>query len=174
MFFEYQHFHVLFTYPLHCQSSANILNQVQKTQSGDSQLISSNTFQPINKPVTKIFQDSILPVKDYFLSANFLLKLFPHIVLITMSTRTSFPFQIIRRNLPNPMGIAIHMSDVYWVDRNLQSIYKASKLQGNNSLPTVVRSNLPRLRDIAIFDVISQPPDDTNPCSRLGILLVII
>lgn len=76
--------------------------------------------------------------------------------------------QIIRRNLPNPMGIAVHMGDVYWVDRNLQTIFKASKLAGNNSLPTRVRTNLQKLRDIAIFDISNQPQEETNPCLKLG------
>jgi low density lipoprotein-related protein 2 len=76
--------------------------------------------------------------------------------------------QVIRRNLPNPMGIAVHKSDVYWVDRNLASVFKASKLAGNTSLPSSVRTNLPRLRDIAIFDVANQPLDEQNPCRQLG------
>lgn len=66
------------------------------------------------------------------------------------------------------MGIAVHKSDVYWVDRNLASVFKASKLAGNTSLPSSLRTNLPRLRDIAIFDVANQPLDEQNPCSRLG------
>jgi low density lipoprotein-related protein 2 len=72
--------------------------------------------------------------------------------------------QIIRRNLPNPMGIAVHKSDVYWVDRNLQTVFKASKIPGNTTLPIRVRTNLQRLRDIAIFDVTNQPTDESNPC----------
>lgn len=76
--------------------------------------------------------------------------------------------QVIRRNLPNAMGIAVHMGDVYWVDRNLQTIFKASKLVGNTTLPTKVRTNLQKLRDIAIFDITNQPSDDTNPCYKLG------
>lgn len=66
------------------------------------------------------------------------------------------------------MGVAVHKGDVYWVDRNLASVFKASKLAGNTSLPTSVRTNLPRLRDIAIFDVANQPMDEHNPCLRLG------
>lgn len=76
--------------------------------------------------------------------------------------------QVIRRNLPNPMGIAVHMGDVYWVDRNLMTVFKASKLPGNTTLPTRVRTNLQKLRDIAIFDVTNQPTDETNPCRRFG------
>lgn len=76
--------------------------------------------------------------------------------------------QIIRRNLPNPMGIAVHMGEVYWVDRNLQTIFKASKIVGNTTFPTTVRTKLQKLRDIAIFDVINQPSDDTNPCKRFA------
>lgn len=76
--------------------------------------------------------------------------------------------QVIRRNLPNPMGIAIHLGDVYWVDRNLQTVFKASKLPGNTSLPIRLRTNLQKLRDIAIYDINNQPADDNNPCQRLG------
>ncbi|XP_046609747.1 low-density lipoprotein receptor-related protein 2 isoform X1 [Neodiprion virginianus] len=72
--------------------------------------------------------------------------------------------QPIRRNLPNPMGVAIYGGDVYWVDRNHAAVFKATKLPGNTSLPQPVRTNLPKLRDIVIFDQSSQPPDNTNPC----------
>ncbi|KAF7989294.1 hypothetical protein HCN44_007968 [Aphidius gifuensis] len=74
--------------------------------------------------------------------------------------------QTIRRNLPNPMGIAIYGNDVYWVDRNLATVFKATKLPGDVSLPTLVRTNLPKLRDISIFDETNQPKDDSNPCSK--------
>lgn len=72
--------------------------------------------------------------------------------------------QVVRRNLPNPMGIAVHMGDVYWVDRNLQTVFKASKIPGNTTLPTLVRTRLQKLRDIAIFDITNQPADETNRC----------
>lgn len=73
---------------------------------------------------------------------------------------------IIRRNLPNPMGIAIHKSDVYWVDRNLQTIFKAPKVANTVGLPTMLRTNLPKLRDIVIFDASNQPDDETNMCKE--------
>ncbi|XP_074098383.1 low-density lipoprotein receptor-related protein megalin isoform X1 [Cotesia typhae] len=73
--------------------------------------------------------------------------------------------QVIRRNLPNPMGIAIYGSNIYWVDRNLQTVFSSSKTP-NNTLPTRVRTNLPKLRDIVIFDPSNQPADNSNPCSR--------
>uniref|UniRef100_A0A8D8XPZ3 Low-density lipoprotein receptor-related protein 2 n=1 Tax=Cacopsylla melanoneura TaxID=428564 RepID=A0A8D8XPZ3_9HEMI len=77
--------------------------------------------------------------------------------------------QTVRRNLPNPMGIAVHKSDVYWVDRNLRTVYKASKLSSTNiTLPTPIRTGLSGLRDIAIFDIVNQPPDENNPCYRTG------
>lgn len=66
------------------------------------------------------------------------------------------------------MGVAVYMGDVYWVDRNLNTVFRASKLPGNNSMPIQVRTNLPKLRDIAIFDLTNQPPDESNPCQRLG------
>ena len=76
--------------------------------------------------------------------------------------------QVIRRNLPNPMGIAIHVNDVYWVDRNLMTVFRASKFPGNTTIPEKVRTNLPKLRDIAIYDQTNQPMDDRNPCFKLG------
>lgn len=76
--------------------------------------------------------------------------------------------QVIRRNLPNPMGIAVYLNDVYWVDRNLMTVFKASKFPGNTTLPEKLRTNLPKLRDIAIYDQTNQPLDDSNPCFKLG------
>ncbi|XP_066250185.1 low-density lipoprotein receptor-related protein 2 [Euwallacea similis] len=76
--------------------------------------------------------------------------------------------QVIRRNLPNPMGIAVYKSELYWVDRNLRSVFKASKFPGNTTIPTRVRTNLDKLRDIAIFDITNQPGDDSNPCRKFG------
>ncbi|XP_046995596.1 low-density lipoprotein receptor-related protein 2 [Schistocerca americana] len=76
--------------------------------------------------------------------------------------------QLIRRNLPNPMGIAVHVGDVYWVDRNLATVFKASKVPGNNTRAISLRTNLPRLRDIAIYDQLNQPRDESNPCVKLG------
>ncbi|CAH1155627.1 unnamed protein product [Phaedon cochleariae] len=75
---------------------------------------------------------------------------------------------VIRRNLPNPMGIAVYKSELYWVDRNLKSLVKASKLPGNTSLPKTMRSNLEKLRDIVIYDITNQPTDDSNPCQRFS------
>ena len=76
--------------------------------------------------------------------------------------------QVIRRNLPNPMGIAIHVNDVYWVDRNLLTVFRASKFPGNTTVPEKLRTNLGKLRDIAIYDQTNQPLDDSNPCFKLG------
>ncbi|KAK0162271.1 hypothetical protein PV327_008621 [Microctonus hyperodae] len=73
--------------------------------------------------------------------------------------------QVIRRNLPNPMGVAIYGPNVYWVDRNLQTVFSASKLPGETKLPKQIRTNLPKLRDIVIFDASTQPMDTTNPCA---------
>lgn len=66
------------------------------------------------------------------------------------------------------MGIAIYKSDMYWVDRNLRSVFKASKLLDNSSVPVRVRTNLEKLRDIVIFDITNQPMDETNPCKKFG------
>ncbi|UYV70470.1 hypothetical protein LAZ67_7003147 [Cordylochernes scorpioides] len=72
--------------------------------------------------------------------------------------------QYVRRNLPNPMGVAIHGSNVYWVDRNLRTIYRASKLIENNITQfDSIKSDLDTLRDIVIFDSSNQPQGE-SPC----------
>ncbi|ERL86348.1 hypothetical protein D910_03756 [Dendroctonus ponderosae] len=76
--------------------------------------------------------------------------------------------QVIRRNLPNPMGIAVYKSEIYWVDRNLRSVFKASKQPDSTLVPTRVRTNLDKLRDIAIFDITNQPADESNPCRKVS------
>jgi low density lipoprotein-related protein 2 len=73
--------------------------------------------------------------------------------------------QLIRRNLPNPMGIALLKNTVYWVDRNLGCVFRASKQPGNTTLPEKVKTGLDNLRDVAIFDISNQPTGDT-PCTK--------
>ena len=46
--------------------------------------------------------------------------------------------QMIRRNLPSPRGLAILHGDLFWVDRNLAQIAKASKLPAQVAQPTIV------------------------------------
>ena len=75
--------------------------------------------------------------------------------------------QVIRRNLPNPVGVAVHLGDIYWVDRNLRSVFRASKLAGNTTEPQSLKSGLETLRDISIFDANNQPTGKT-PCTSAG------
>ena len=76
--------------------------------------------------------------------------------------------QMIRRNLPSPRGLALLRGDLYWVDRNLGTIAKASKLPSQVALPQTVKSGLESLRDIMMVDRQNQPLDKNNPCNRLG------
>lgn len=69
------------------------------------------------------------------------------------------PFDYYHNNFKN-----YPLDEVYWVDRNLASVFHASKQPGNTSLPTAMRTNLPKLRDIAIYDKAAQPTDEGNPC----------
>lgn len=55
------------------------------------------------------------------------------------------------------MGVAIHVSKVYWVDRNLRAIYRADKNPSNSSKPESIRADMDTLRDIVIFDSKNQP-----------------
>ncbi|KAK9680220.1 Low-density lipoprotein receptor domain class A [Popillia japonica] len=82
---------------------------------------------------------------------------------------------IVTSGISNPRGITIDMNthDVYWIDSKLDVIQKisyagASKTAENNTTPVKVRTNLQKLRDIAIFDINVQPKDTTNPCLKLG------
>ena len=75
---------------------------------------------------------------------------------------------MIRRNLPSPRGLAILRGDIYWVDRNLGHIAKASKLPSQVAAPQIVKNGLETLRDIMLVDKQNQPVDKNNPCSRLG------
>ena len=76
--------------------------------------------------------------------------------------------QMIRRNLPSPRGLAILRGDIYWVDRNLGHIAKASKFPSQVAAPQIVKNGLETLRDIMLVDKQNQPVDKNNPCSRLG------
>lgn len=73
--------------------------------------------------------------------------------------------QFIRRNLANPMGLALHNNYVYWIDRNLQTIFRASKYPGNTTQPERFKTNLGSLRDIAVYDISNQPSKVSNQCS---------
>ena len=76
--------------------------------------------------------------------------------------------QTIRDKLPSPKGLALLNQDVYWVDRNLQNIYKASKIPAQVAEPTIIQSGLEKLRDISIVDSRNQPKATRNPCSGNG------
>ncbi|XP_022104410.1 low-density lipoprotein receptor-related protein 2-like isoform X2 [Acanthaster planci] len=74
--------------------------------------------------------------------------------------------QTIRAELPRPYGLAVFRDSVYWVDRNLEKIFQASKLPNSNKDPVVFRRDLESLRDIAIFDASNQPSvADSSACS---------
>ncbi|XP_076061029.1 low-density lipoprotein receptor-related protein megalin isoform X2 [Oratosquilla oratoria] len=77
--------------------------------------------------------------------------------------------QYIRRNLPKPMGLALNGDKLYWVDRNLGTIFRASKHSGSETPPERFKTGLESLRDIAIYDVTNQPVKKAEtPCSQLG------
>ena len=77
--------------------------------------------------------------------------------------------QVIRENLPSPRGLAILRDDVYWVDRNLMGIFKATKNHYAGTAPEAVtlQSGLEKLRDVVIVDISNQPQGSTG-CSRNG------
>ena len=76
--------------------------------------------------------------------------------------------QTIRSNLPSPRGLTVLKGDIFWVDRNLATVFKASKLPNQVAAPETVKSGLEGLRDIAMVDRQNQPLDKNNPCYVLG------
>lgn len=56
------------------------------------------------------------------------------------------------------MGVAIYGSKVYWVDRNLRSVFKGDKNPVNGSKVESIKADMDTLRDIVIFDAKNQPP----------------
>ena len=74
---------------------------------------------------------------------------------------------VIRRNVPNPVGVSVYRDDIFWVDKNLNGIFQSQKYANQNSTkPTLIRSNLANLRDVQIFDVNVQPEPQQNPCKE--------
>ncbi|ESO82185.1 hypothetical protein LOTGIDRAFT_170222, partial [Lottia gigantea] len=71
--------------------------------------------------------------------------------------------QYIKINLPNPFGVAVYGDWIYWVDRNLKKIFKGRKTKRSNDSIIVVKSDLPELRDVKIFDDSIQPKGE-SPC----------
>lgn len=59
-----------------------------------------------------------------------------------------------------------NQGDFFGAPNNYLSPYVLHVLTCN--LVTLCRSSLPRLRDVAVFDLAAQPTDDQNPCRRLG------
>ena len=75
--------------------------------------------------------------------------------------------QVIRRNLANPIGIAVHFDNLYWLDRNLDTVFKSQKDSANILTQAFkIRTDLKKLRDIAVFDEFNQPEDSNNPCNE--------
>ncbi|RUS81822.1 hypothetical protein EGW08_010414, partial [Elysia chlorotica] len=71
--------------------------------------------------------------------------------------------QYVQANTPNPFGLTVFQSYVYWIDRNLEKIFRALKTS-QGAPPQTLKSNLEKLSDIVIFDQSVQPNDDANPC----------
>ncbi|XP_077869877.1 low-density lipoprotein receptor-related protein 2-like [Saccoglossus kowalevskii] len=65
--------------------------------------------------------------------------------------------ETVRSDLPNPYGLAIFKDEVFWVDRSLKNVYKASKEPGDVNYPTFIKTGIESLRDVAIFDDEIQP-----------------
>ena len=79
--------------------------------------------------------------------------------------------QAILKDLPTPFGIALLGNEMFWVDRNLRTIFRADKQPPANQTSSKAyepfKSNMDTLRDIVIFDAKNQPPAN-SPCAKSG------
>ncbi|KAK4320921.1 hypothetical protein Pmani_008239 [Petrolisthes manimaculis] len=78
------------------------------------------------------------------------------------------PIVTSRIHNPRDLTIDVFNNDVYWVDSTLDAINKASKYPGNTTQAERFKTNMPKLRDIAIYDISNQPSKADTPCTRLG------
>uniref|UniRef100_A0A8D1CWI3 Low-density lipoprotein receptor-related protein 2 n=1 Tax=Sus scrofa TaxID=9823 RepID=A0A8D1CWI3_PIG len=69
---------------------------------------------------------------------------------------------------PTPYAIAVFGNSIIWVDRDLKTIFQASKEPFKTDPPTVIRNNINWLRDVTVFDKQAQPRSPAevnyNPC----------
>jgi low density lipoprotein-related protein 2 len=61
------------------------------------------------------------------------------------------------QRMPSPYGLAVFGDKVYWVDRNLQALFRASKYPDNSTEPEKILANLETVRDVAVFAQSNQP-----------------
>lgn len=68
---------------------------------------------------------------------------------------------VIKRNVPNPVGISVFRDYVYWADKNLGSVFKFSLKDssggGGNGAGDLIRSGMSNLKSVKYYDSYSQP-----------------
>lgn len=65
-------------------------------------------------------------------------------------------------SIPNGYGLTIFKQNIYWIDQNTRTLYRAVKQP--YSTPYTQKGNLPMLTDVAVFDIDAQPRSD-SPCA---------
>lgn len=71
---------------------------------------------------------------------------------------------VIRRNLPNPVGVAVFRESVYWADKNLASVFRIKKDTNQTTRPDLIKTGVDNLRDVKYFDP-QQQPEIENYCN---------
>ncbi|KAL4217440.1 Low-density lipoprotein receptor-related protein 2 [Mactra antiquata] len=71
--------------------------------------------------------------------------------------------EVLRKNLPNPLGITVLNENMYWIDSSLNTLYKLNK-DSKDLLARVLKGGLRNMVTVALFDNDLQP-NVTNPCS---------
>lgn len=63
---------------------------------------------------------------------------------------------VVRKNLPNPLGISIFKEDMFWIDKSLGALFKTHK-GTDDVIARVLKGGLHNLVSIAMYDEDIQP-----------------
>lgn len=71
---------------------------------------------------------------------------------------------VIQKSIPNPVGISVFRSQIYYADKNLGSVFRTGVDSTKNSRPDLIRPGLKNLRAVKYYDAYAQPESE-NYCS---------
>ncbi|PIK43164.1 low-density lipoprotein receptor-related protein 2 [Apostichopus japonicus] len=72
--------------------------------------------------------------------------------------------QIFRSSIANPVGITVFEETLYWVDRTVKKVYSINKNADATVEPTVLKEDMPELKDVSMYDVAAKPEVPDHPC----------
>ncbi|PIK47252.1 putative low-density lipoprotein receptor-related protein 2-like [Apostichopus japonicus] len=72
--------------------------------------------------------------------------------------------QIFRSSIATPVGITVFEETLYWVDRTVKKVYSINKNADATVEPTVLKEDMPELKDVSMYDVAAKPEVPDHPC----------